>query len=55
MKNKIDYSELVNVVERFELTTRIEVVYYLVGYLGKIGKKELDLIRQLYKDGFIEA
>lgn len=51
---ELEYGDLVNIVEHEKhLTTKFDVVSYLIGYKGVVTVKDWRNIRALYDDGFV--
>ena len=54
-KKQMTYSELVShVEEQVVRMSRWDVVCWLIGFQGAIGKEDLENIRKLYVDGFVD-
>ena len=55
MKNQMNYEELLAVVERNPyITTRFNVISYLVGYNGVVTEQDVNNILRLYTEGYVE-
>lgn len=52
---KVDYNELVKVVERLGEMTRFDVACYLIGYKGSVDDSDQENISKLFMNGFIKA
>lgn len=52
---ELEYGDLVNIVEHEKhITTRFDVVSYLIGFKGVVTAKDWGNICGLYDDGFID-
>lgn len=55
MKNQMSYEELVEVVAQHPyITTRFNVISYLVGYNGVVTGRDVNNILRLYQEGYIK-
>lgn len=55
MEKQLDYSELVNLIEKEgHIKHKFDVVAYLIGYQGVVTATDFKNILKLYGDGFID-